>query len=247
MTIIEDIGLKWARRISVAFLTWAEDEQKSREIKIKPFDPTNQITLAFYEAGAAQLEDIGKLIGTGVKFDLKSKEAIAWCEKYGASRVKDVNAATRAAIREITRRGLSEGLSPAEQAKAIKQIVGLNPRQILTLENFKVALGDSATDKIIEKEYKRLLKLRADTIGLTESHTATNNGQLQANKDAIKRGIIKQSEYRMQWIYTPDKRVCQKCTSYNGTHAEIGKTFPNGLECPPAHPRCRCTTVLVAK
>lgn len=243
--IAEEIGLKWARRIAVAFMAWVEKIRKT--LRIVPFDPTELITLAFTEAGQAQLDDIGKGLGVVIKFDLKSPEAIEWCKKYGASQVKEVNAATKAAIREITRRGLEEGLSPAEQSKAIRQIIGLNQRQLVTLNNYKAALGDAATDKLIEKEYRRLLKLRADTIGLTESHTATNHGQLQSYKDSVKGGIIKKSDYRMQWLYTPDKRVCQKCTSYNGTHAEIGGTFPNGLECPPSHPRCRCTTILVGK
>lgn len=91
----------------------------------------------------------------------------------------------------------------------------------------------------------RLLRYRADTIGLTESHTATNHGALQATKDAIDNGVLQEGEYQLEWLYTNDDRTCDECTELDGETIDIGDTFSNGLECPPAHQRCRCTTIIV--
>ena len=48
-----DLGMKWAGRIAIAFQDWAEQEQKSRTVRISPFDPSPLIEGAFMEAGDA--------------------------------------------------------------------------------------------------------------------------------------------------------------------------------------------------
>jgi SPP1 gp7 family putative phage head morphogenesis protein len=246
----EEIGLRWAAKISDAFDEWAAQEKKSRTLLIKPFNPTPFIEGAFYEGGAAQLNEMGKLVGVGVKFDLKSPEAIAWCAEYGAKEVKYINAGTRQAIRQITLKGLRGGLSPSEQSKEIKKIIGLLPQHVIAVNNYQDTLIESGTDeataeRMADKYAKRLLRLRADTIGLTESLTATNEGTLQATEGAVDNGILSKDEYQLEWLYTNDSRACDECEFLNGTNADIGGTFPNGSRGPPAHPRCRCITKIV--
>jgi SPP1 gp7 family putative phage head morphogenesis protein len=246
----EKIGLKWAKTISNSFQDWAAQEKKSRTIKINPFNATPLITDAFLDAGSVQLDQIGKLIGMGVKFDLKSPEAIAWCAEYGAKEVKYINAGTKAAIRQVTLRGLQEGISPAEQSKEIKKVIGLLPQHVIAVQNYQGNLIESGTDeataeRMADKYGQRLLKYRADTIGLTESLTATNEGTLQATEDAADNGILSKEEYQLEWLYTNDSRACDECEGLDGKNAPIGGTFPNGSRGPPAHPRCRCTTIIV--
>ena len=252
ITPTERIGMKWAKTISKEFQTWAAQEKKSRTIKIKPFNPKQQLTLAFYEAGAAKLDDIGKLVGVGVSFDLKSPEAIAWIEAYGAAQVKYVTATTKATIRRISNLGLSRGLSPAEQSKLIRQYVGLLPQHVVAVDTFQQGLLDSGTsieDAAFQadKYAAKLLKWRADTIGLTESHTATNEGSRQATQDAVDRGVLSKDDWRQEWLVASDDRLCETCQTMNGTHADIGGTFPDGSYGPPKHPRCRCVTILSEK
>lgn len=252
ITPTERIGMKWAKTISKEFQDWADTEKKSRKIKIAPFNPKPQLKLAFYEAGASKLDDIGKIVGMGVSFDLKSPEAIAWIESYGSSQVKYVSATTKAAIRQISSNALRNGLSPDETAREIKKIIGLLPRQVLAVQNYQASLiesgmDDSSIQSSVDKYAQKLLRLRADTIGLTESHTATNEGAIQATEGAVERGVLSENEYQLEWLYTSDNRACELCQSYDGTHAPIGGTFPNGMRGPPAHPRCRCTTVIVKR
>jgi hypothetical protein len=249
MTEIQDIGDEYAAKISQAFQQWVEEAQTAYP-QIIPFDPTILIEAALLAAGAVQKTELEELLGIGIKYDLISPEAIAWCKKYGAEQVKYVGQGTKAAIRQITLRGLQDGLSPQEQKKAIRQIIGLHTRQLNALELFKSSLGDmdkASMDRAVNRETKRMLNQRATTIGLTESHTATNRGAIQVTKEAARLGVISDKKYQLEWLYTADKRTCSSCRSYHGSHADIDGAFPNGLRCPPAHPRCRCVTIIVRK
>lgn len=252
MTAIQDIGDEYALRISEAFQGWAETVKETYP-KLEPFDPSQIIQDAMLAAGGAQLEELSSILKMKVKFDLKSPEAIAWAKKYGAEQVKYVNKATKAAIRQITLRGLNDGLSPQEQRRAIKQIVGLLPKHVIAVQSYRdnlIASGmDQANvDRLTAKYADKLLRYRAGTIGLTESHTATNEGLRQANADAVKRGILDPDEYEQEWLTSADKRRCDRCESMQGKRASLPDgTFPGDGAGPVLHPRCRCTTIIVRK
>jgi len=252
MTIIEDIGLKWAKRIALAYLLWAESEQKSREIKITPFDPEPQITLAFYEAGEAQLAVLGKLLGMGIKFDLRSKEAEAWIKQYSGEQIKYISKANQLAIRQIKLRAFQEGLSIGEQRQLIKQFVGLLPQHVIAVGNYQDGLMSTGMDKasaenLAAKYRAKLLNYRAKNIAVTEGMMATNEGVRKTNENAVKRGVVDPEEWEQEWIATGLKNVCDKCRSANGTRAPIGGKFPNGSYGPPIHNSDHCNIILVKK
>ena len=239
------IGDAWARRISLAFQHWASQEQPERTFSIKPFDPTPYIELAFYEAGEAQIAQIGKLIGIGVKFDLRSPEAEAWIRNFGAQEIRYIDAATQKTIRQITLRAFQEGLTARERSKLIKQYIGLLPQHAVAVANYRQALEgiDSAlADRLEEKYRQKLLKWRADTIALSEAHAAANQGYREANAGAVRRGILSPVEWERYWMVTRDKRTCPTCESLSGDRADLpGGAFERGGRGPPKHPRCRCT------
>ena len=248
-TPIQQIGDEYALKISEAFQQWAEEAQAAYP-QIIPFDPTPLISAAMMAAGAAQLLELEELLEVKIKYDLISPEAIAWCKKYGAEQVKYVNASTKAAIRQITVRGLNEGLSPQAQRKAIKEIVGLLPQHVVAVQSYREGLLSSgmdsgSVDRIAGKYADKLLRYRAGTIGLTESHTATNEGARQVNSDAIKRGIIADGEYLQEWLSAGDKRRCDRCGGMQGKTAKIDGDFAGDGRGPPLHPNCRCTTILI--
>jgi hypothetical protein len=245
------IGDKWARRISIAFQEWAAQEHPERTLKITPFDPEPFIEGAFLESGAAQLEQVGRLIGMGVKFDLRSPEAEAWIKDYAASEIKYIDVANRKAIQQITLRAFQEGLTPAEQSKLIRQHIGLLPQHVVAVQNYRESLGDidsALADKLESKYRAKLLKWRADTIGLTEGHTASNQGNRQANADAVKRGVLSPDEWERYWMVTRDKRTCDICNGLSGATASLPNgDFAGDGRGPPLHQRCRCTEGLRRK
>jgi len=248
-TPIQQIGDEYAAKVAESFEAWAEDAKASYP-NIKPFDPTPILQEAMMAAGDAQLAELSGLVGFKVKFDLKSPEAIAWAKEYGAEQVKYVNASTKTAIRQITVRGLNDGLSPQAQKKAIKEIVGLLPQHVVAVQSYRESLLSSgmdsgSVDRLAAKYVDKLLRYRAGTIGLTESHTATNEGARQVNQDAVKRGVLAENEYLQEWLSAGDKRRCSRCGGLQGKTAKINGDFAGDGRGPPLHPRCRCTVVLV--
>jgi hypothetical protein len=243
---VEKFGLKWAAKISKAYEDWAAQEQKTRTIKIKPFDPEPQIKLAFYDAGEGQLEEIGKLVGMGVKFDLRSPEAEAWIQKYATDQIKYLNSTQLQNIRQIKLRAFQEGLTIQEQRALIKENIGLLPQHVVAVQNYYEQLMIAGTDDGLAADMRakyadRLLNYRANMIGRTESMMACNNGRRISNENAVSRGVIDPGEYEQEWVVSGLPNMCDECQDMNGETAEIGDTFstPEGdLDGPPLHPHC---------
>lgn len=243
--IAEEIGLKWAKRISKAYQEWAKAERTKKSMKISPFDPEPQITLAFYDAGENQLSEIGKFVGMRVKFDLRSPEAEAWIEKYSADEVKYISAANKAAIRQITLKAFQDGLPVQQQRKLIKEYIGLLPNHVIAVGNYrdgliKAGTDEATADRLAAKYREKLLRYRANMIAETEGMAASNAGVTQTNLNAIERGIIKKGEYEEEIVASGLKNVCDKCNGLNGTRYAIGRG-----PVLPLHPHCHCGKVLV--
>lgn len=252
MTIIEEIGIKWSKTIAKAFLAWAEAEAVSRELKISVFDPEPQLTLAFYEAGEAQLAVLGKLIGAKVKFDLRSPQAEAWIKKYSGEQIKYISKANQLAIRQIKLRAFQEGLTIQAQRKLIKQYIGLLPQHVVAIGNYQDQLIASGMDKasaerLAAKYREKLLLYRANMIAETEGMAASNNGARISNESAVKRGILSRDEYEQEWVVSGLRNVCDRCKAMSGKRAPIGGTFSNGTRGPPIHPHDHCGVVIVRK
>jgi Mor family transcriptional regulator len=75
---------------------------------------------------------------------------------------------------------------------------------------------------------------------------ASNEGQRQLWKQQIANGTLSSSIVR-KWVTTPDEKLCPTCGQLDGDHAGVDERFPGGFLTPPAHPRCRCTTILVMR
>jgi len=255
MTTTQDVGDKWARTITEAFLAWQREVEIEgrKNIPATKFDPSPFIEAAFLEGGEAQLEEIGKLVGMGVSFDLKSPEAIAWLEKFCGDEIKYIDAGTKAGIRETILRGFQEGLSPNEQIKIIKQNVGLIPQHVQAVRNFeagleKLDMDESARKLAVDRYRNKLLRWRASTIALSEGHRAANEGYREANRGAVKRGILSPDDWEREWLVTPDERLCPLCRPMSGKRAELPNgQFEGGGDGPTLHPRCRCTEILVKR
>jgi hypothetical protein len=235
------IGDKWAKAISRAFQSWAISKAAVRG----QFDPTELISGAFYESGEAQLEDLGELLSVRPSFNMRSPEAEAWIEKYTGEQIKYLNAAKKATIRQIVLRGFQEGLTTDEQSRMIRQHIGLLPKHVIAVKNYRASLKDldpTIADKLEAKYAKKLLKYRADTIALSEGHAAANEGYRAANAGAVQRGILNPDKWEQYWMITRDKRLCPKCEALSGARADLPDgDFKGDGRGPPLHARCRCT------
>jgi len=75
---------------------------------------------------------------------------------------------------------------------------------------------------------------------------ALNTGAQAGYIQAVKAGELPPNAM-LEWITTPDERLCSECAPMNGETKPIGAntTFSNGSVGPPLHPHCRCTLGIV--
>lgn len=248
------VGDKYTKKIYREFLDWIKNIRLSEE-----FIPTTSFNLipllisGFLEGNREQGKIISSYKHIGISYDLYSPEALRYIETYGAARVRYIDQTIRETIQEISKSGILEGLTMREQRDLIIKHVGLLPAQFNKLQNlrrelFRLGNPPDRVESIIEKNRERMIKYRAMTIALTEGHTAANEGLREANREAVRRGILNPSTDIRIWITAPDERRCPFCANLDGARAELPDgLFKNSIIGPPLHPRCRCTEGIVRK
>lgn len=107
--------------------------------------------------------------------------------------------------------------------------------------------GTKAT-KILKEEAnkysEKLRKARARTIARTEIQRAHNQGRLESYQQLIDTGFAS-PQAQKKWVVSPFD-VCPICVPLRDELVPVAGSFSNGLACPPAHPNCRCTTIMVS-
>lgn len=108
---------------------------------------------------------------------------------------------------------------------------------------------DAATVTRLTSRYAdRLLKLRGENVGRTESMASLNGAQFEAYRQAVAKGTVRPNAVRKVWIATRDLRTRDTHRALNGDSVGLHEPFANGLMYPgdPAGPareviNCRCT------
>lgn len=192
---------------------------------------------------AAPLAAIPEAARVALAFDLTNPAAVAWTQQHGAELVRGISDRSREGIRRILVEAFEDGLTADEQARRIRELIGLTDRQAAQLENYRRTLDDLTDDEretLVGRLYRRLIRDRAETIARTESIAAASAGQDLLWQEAVLRGDLLAGEWERFWITTPDDRLCPICLPLDGQRAAIGGVFPSGVANPPQHPRCRC-------
>lgn len=202
-------------------------------------------------------------------FDIKNPHAARYARQQVALLVRQVDEATRQAIREVVRRGVADGLTIDQQARLLRDTVGLHPRQAQAVRNLRAQLeaGQSASnalmgtmregmtaaqiDRTVEAYADRQLAYRARMIARTETMRASQNGLLAGWDQAVAEGLIP-ADTGVVWLVTDP---CEECESVADAQNESGplRTIGVGVftsaqgvevEAPPLHPNCRCSLSL---
>ena len=198
----------------------------------------------------------GTTVELNYGFNMRNPLAIAYAKTSSAKLIKDISEDTRQAIRDILANAFQFGGSPAEQAKMLKDLIGLTQRDQQLLKQYREALiahglDDATVQKLVQEMHDKKLANRAENIARTETIDAANEGQRLAWIQAKKDGLLTDDWFR-EWVVTPDDRLCPVCSAMEGQTSTIDGKFTsssNGskIEGPTLHPRCRCTTKLVEK
>lgn len=187
----------------------------------------------------------------------------------GADLVRQISSEQRAMVQAIVQQGITQQVGVPAMARQLQQGIGLTRRQATSVQNFGRALeqyaaGDVSLDAVrsqyqlargiripakgltaarinqLTAAYReRWVKHRATTIARTETMHALHAGKV-AQWDAMQRQGLLPGGLVLEWIVTPDERLCQICMPAHGEQVQVGQNFSTGVPRPPAHPMCRC-------
>jgi hypothetical protein len=190
--------------------------------------------------------------GIRPRFDLVNPHAVTWAAARGAELVVAVTEGTREAIRDLMRASVAGGRDIRATARAIRAVVGLDPRRARAVEAFRTRLeadGVAAEPVTVRTDRYAAAQLRdrATVITRTETLTAEHRGQEALWTVARQQGLLDPGTTRRTWIVTDDDRLDAECEALDGAEAELDGDFPGGVSGPPLHPQCRCSEGLVFK
>ena len=147
-------------------------------------------------AAAVALEELPRPAGPISRAAVEIR-ATAAASKRAGDLVTSVARETQLAVRELTQQALMEGRSVKQAARSIREVIGLNRQQAKSFDKFMSEAMESDAHKsaagvqrAIDREYKRLINQRADTIARTELWQAGQDGQIEAWREAQASGAL---------------------------------------------------------
>lgn len=186
-----------------------------------------------------------------VEFGVPSPDILQAIEQYAAQHITGIGETSKQAIRAILRRGVTDGLSPAQQQRLIEAVIGLTEPQARALAHLEArlradGLSPAQVQRALERARRQALRLRAETIARTESIDAASRGQQSLWEEAAQRGLLPPT-FRRFWVVTPDDRLCTTiCAPIPGMNPQgvgLHEPFQTPIGprmTPTAHPMCRC-------
>ena len=90
---------------------------------------------------------------------------------------------------------------------------------------------------MVNTRFNKMIRQRALTIARTETIDAANQGQIKHWEDMEDKGYLIPETTRIEWILTPDDRLCKLCAELGGKRVKIGEPFGFGKLGPTRHPR----------
>ena len=195
----------------------------------------------------AKTHDTLRVAQVVLSFEATSPEAIAWARQRAGDLVTGVTETTRHAINDAVVMGLSEGGTIAGTSKAIKNVIGLTPRDARSI----MMAAEDMDAKSLDRLSSKFLRRRANNISRTETIAASNRGQQEFWRQAEQSGLLAKEDAFQVWIATPDDRLCPVCEPMDGQVVGLGASFETGdgdqVLSPPAHPSCRCGVGLATR
>lgn len=191
-------------------------------------------------------------ITSGTSWFVLDQKMLAYAQQHAAELVVEISQETRLAIRDVMQRALIDGLTVTEQQFIFRETVGLTSQLANALYNYEKTLREAGTDPatiraLVADKKEQYLNYRAEMIARTETITTTNAGVYEGIEQGVRDGFINANEYGIEWIVTPDDRLCKYCRPLQGKVVRIGQLF-NTLLGPAKHgalhPNCRCTIAL---
>lgn len=244
--VLEILGLNEPESQRQSYAASHEDTLRGRivdAISLRSFEEGVKDTA--HAAGQGALENTpGLLSPAGVarmRFDITNPHTVQAVNNYGFNLIREINNETRNGIRAIVAHAMEFGGHPYDQARSIKQLIGLTERQVNAVTNFRRLLESGSSEALdrelrdhrfdgtIEGAIREGRKLPADQIAMmvqryadrmlnmraeTIARTETINAARLGTQNAWHQAREKgllSNSLRQQWMVTPDDRLCEFC------------------------------------
>lgn len=201
------------------------------------------------ETGRAGADVLSDATGLAVRFNAADPNVVLFARTQVGELVVGIGDDVREAIRLVVALGSQLGLTIEQQARAIRQVVGLPPnwaeaplhlaeelragrftetRRLSAIDKAgirsrlaKGTMDEAFIDRMQVKYANSLRNRRALNIARTETGRAAIHGQQEGWKQAVKQGVLPRSVRRM-WVVTPDDRLRE-------THRRVPELNPDGV------------------
>lgn len=227
-----------------------------------------------FAAGAkAAVKMLPVRVSTELSFDLMNPEAVRFLNTYTFDLIRSISQESRDAIQQIVTRAFREGGHPFQQARQIREVIGLTPRMEQAVANYRSALEsgnlkDALSRALRDGRYDRSL------LSALESERAVNPERIDrmvsryADRylDYRARNIARTESLRasnqgqrelwrqareqqllprdVQRVWIVGNDPCPICEELDGETVGMDEEFAEGD--PPIHPSCVCTTAIDA-
>jgi len=228
-----------------------------RVVEAFPFDATSQVLNQTAETfGQAIQENLGKgfpTVSFRGRFDYTDPRTIDWAKNQSAQLVTAVTDNMRNIIRTTVAESFTQGITVRDTARKLSRFIGLNDRQAISFAKFESGLAEKVAAKtiteqqaakMIDAQYKKMIKYRSQMIARQEIAMAEAHGRWIGFEQAIEQGWAHPKSMK-RWSASSDERTCDICGPMNGKSVQWDQPFPNGVYREPAHVMCRCTTTLL--
>ena len=228
---------------------WIRDWQKSYarfiEDKLNP-----EWEKAWNRSSKGIKKGIKKAVEKELEFSFAHELAREWAESRAGERVVALVDIQKRALNKLLRHFIvEEPLSAEELGRSIRSAIGLTPKQMIAVTNYRSSLLADGTDPknvehLVGNYFGRLHRERALRIAQTEISYAYNNGQDMAMRQAQQAGLFGDMVPARYWDASQETNTCVWCQGMHGQMIGLDETYPHRLNencfCPPAHPWCAC-------
>lgn len=213
----------------------------------------NFIEAILLQSGEGEIHLFAQEANIDIDWDVFAEDAVEFAKEHSSRLIKAITEQQRKAVRAIVANGVRGGEPPIDVARAVRDVVGLDPRLATAVQNYRaslVAQGRDPKDVAARASAyaRRLVAYRSRTIARTETLWANNMGRSRVWVAARDTGLLTTEAVR-RWSTSRDERTCPICAPMNGALAPLDGywTLPNGkqVQIPnESHPNCRCSPIL---
>lgn len=223
---------------------------------------SEQLQAATAQAVKLAAMDLPKSVSVG--FDMLNPDIVTAIRQLDTKVVQSLADDVRETVRAFVENGLRDGVSPKEIARDLRDVIGLSPKQLEQVQNYRDALegkngrlitnytlrdkrfsGANLTperiDKMVSLYEKRRIAQNAETVSRTTALDSMKLGQQLSIDSAVDQGIYDPARLWKRWVGVMDDREREEHVAMEGEEVPYDEPYSNAEDVPGESTyNCRC-------